>query len=40
MGQDAVGIDLGLKDLATCCDGRTLENGRFYHDLEPKLAVA
>ncbi|AYN96806.1 transposase [Pseudomonas sp. LTJR-52] len=40
MGQGAVGIDLGLKDLATCSDGRTLENGRFYRDLEAKLAIA
>ncbi|RRW39583.1 transposase, partial [Pseudomonas luteola] len=40
LGQGAVGIDLGLKDVATCSNGRTLENGRFYRDLEPKLAIA
>lgn len=39
-GKSAVGIDLSLKDVATCSDGATLENGRFYHDLEPKLALA
>ncbi|KEX94905.1 transposase, partial [Pseudomonas putida] len=39
-GQGAVGIDLGLKDVATCSDGQRLENGRFYHDLEPKLVSA
>ncbi|WP_260466472.1 hypothetical protein [Pseudomonas luteola] len=40
LGQGAVGIDLGLKDVATCNDGEKLENGRFYHGLEPKLAIA
>lgn len=39
-GQQALGIDLGLKDVATCSDGTRLENGRFYRDLEPALAVA
>jgi IS605 OrfB family transposase len=39
-GQGAVGIDLGLKDVAACSDGVTLENGRFYRDLEAKLATA
>lgn len=39
-GQGVVGIDLGLKDVATCSDGQRLENGRFYRDLEPKLASA
>lgn len=39
-GQDAIGIDLGLKDTATCSDGTKLEAGRFYRDLESKLAVA
>ena len=37
---DAVGIDLGLSDVATCSDGTRLENGRFYRDLEPALAIA
>jgi IS605 OrfB family transposase len=39
-GQDKIGIDLGLKDTATCSDGTKLKAGRFYRDLEPKLAVA
>lgn len=38
-GGDSIGIDLGLKTVATCSDGTTLENGRFYRDLEPALAV-
>ena len=39
-GQDAVGIDLGLKTVATCSDGETLVAGRFYRDLEQKLGIA
>jgi IS605 OrfB family transposase len=39
-GQDKLGIDLGLKDTATCSDGAKLEAGHFYQDLEPKLAIA
>ncbi len=39
-GKRAVGIDLGLKTVATCSDGAVLENARFYRDLEPALAVA
>lgn len=39
-GQDRLGIDLGLKTAATCSDGSKLESGRFYRDLEDKLAVA
>ncbi|MGP9415950.1 RNA-guided endonuclease InsQ/TnpB family protein [Halomonas sp. AOP7-E1-9] len=39
-GQGAVGIDLGLKDVATCSDGERLENGRFYRDMQDKLATA
>lgn len=37
-GQEQIGIDLGLKDVATCSDGTRLENARFYRDLEPALA--
>lgn len=37
---EPVGIDLGLKDLATFSDGRKVEAQRFYRDLEPALAVA
>jgi len=39
-GQDKIGVDLGLKDTATCSDGTKLEAGRFYRDMESKLAVA
>ncbi|MNZ58628.1 putative transposase DNA-binding domain protein [compost metagenome] len=39
-GQAAIGLDLGLKDVATCSDGTRLENSRFYRDLEPALAIA
>ncbi|MGB0466190.1 MAG: RNA-guided endonuclease InsQ/TnpB family protein [Pontibacterium sp.] len=39
-GQDQIGIDLGLKDTATCSDGTKLEAGRFYRDMEPSLAIA
>ncbi|MCO8163343.1 transposase, partial [Pseudomonas sp. 21LCFQ010] len=39
-GQDAVGIDLGLKTTATCSDGDRLESGRFYRDLESALGTA
>ena len=42
LGQGAIGIgiDLGLKDVATCSDGVKLENGRFYRQMEDKLATA
>jgi IS605 OrfB family transposase len=39
-GHEALGIDLGLKDVATCSDGTKLENRRLYHDMEAKLAAA
>jgi len=39
-GQGAIGMDLGLKDVAATSDGEKLENARFYRDLENKLAVA
>jgi putative transposase len=35
-----VGIDLGLKDLATLSDGGTIEMPRFYRKSEEKLATA
>jgi putative transposase len=35
-----IGIDLGLKDLATLSDGRKVEAQRFYLDLEPALGRA
>lgn len=37
---EAVGIDLGLKAVATTSDGDTLEAGRFYRDSEQKIAQA
>ncbi|WP_262927150.1 RNA-guided endonuclease InsQ/TnpB family protein [Phytohalomonas tamaricis] len=39
-GQGSIGIDLGLKEIATCSDGAKLENGRFYRGMEDKLAIA
>ncbi|MGV8842722.1 MAG: RNA-guided endonuclease InsQ/TnpB family protein [Pseudomonas sp.] len=39
-GQEAIGIDLGLKTVATCSDASVLNNARFYRDLEPALAIA
>lgn len=39
-GQGKLGIDLGLKDTAVCSDGTKLEAGRFYRDLETKLATS
>lgn len=39
-GKAAIGIDLGLNDLATCSDGTKIEAKRFYRDLEPNLAIA
>lgn len=36
----AVGVDLGLKDIAATSDGQKLVAGRWYRDLETKLAVA
>jgi IS605 OrfB family transposase len=35
-----IGIDLGLKDTATCSNGLRLENKRIYHSLEEKLGKA
>jgi IS605 OrfB family transposase len=39
-GTHAVGIDLGLKDIATTSDGEKLAAGRFYRDLESSLGKA
>jgi IS605 OrfB family transposase len=39
-GQDKIGIDLGLKDTATCSDGTKLKADQFYRDMESKLAAA
>ncbi len=39
-GTHSIGIDLGLKALATDSNGETIEAKRFYRDVEPKLAMA
>lgn len=39
-GTAAVGIDLGLKDIATTSDGEKLQAGHWYRDMQGKLAVA
>lgn len=39
-GKGQVGIDLGLKDTATCSNGNKLPAGRFYRDMESKLGIA
>jgi IS605 OrfB family transposase len=36
----AVGVDLGLKDVATCSDGARLEAENRYRSLEAKLGIA
>ncbi|QHS09100.1 RNA-guided endonuclease TnpB family protein [Sinimarinibacterium sp. NLF-5-8] len=38
--KNAIGIDLGLKALATMSNGDQLPQSRFYRDLQPKLGVA
>ena len=37
---NALGIDLGLKDLMASSDGEKVEAQQFYRHLEPKLAIA
>ncbi len=39
-GKDEIGVDLGLKTIATCSDGSSLENNKHYLELQPKLAIA
>jgi putative transposase len=39
-GQDRIGVDLGLKTVATCSDGHTLENAKLYRGMEKKLGIA
>ncbi len=39
-GNGQLGIDLGLKDTATCSNGEKLERGNFYRNSEEKLAKA
>ena len=36
----AVGIDLGLKNIATCSDGTVISNPKFYRKYEQKLGIA
>jgi len=38
--QEAVGIDLGLKDTATTSEGEKLEAGHFYRRIEQRIAQA
>ncbi|THD11281.1 transposase [Metallibacterium scheffleri] len=38
--REAVGIDLGLKRVATTSDGALLDAGAFYRDIEDKIAQA
>ena len=38
--EEAVGIDLGLKAVAVTSEGERLEAGRFYRDLEGRIAQA
>ncbi len=40
LGKASIGIDLGLKDLATFSTGEKVQAQQFYRDLEPALAVA
>ena len=39
-GRGEVGIDLGLKDTATCSNGLKLESKQFYRNAEKELAIA
>lgn len=39
-GTDAVGIDLGLKDIAILSTGRAIEHPRWYRNMEPRIATA
>ena len=36
----SIGIDLGLKDVATCSDGTVISNPKFYRKYEQKLGLA
>ena len=40
LGTSAIGIDLGLKDTATCSDGVKLHSKQRYRNLESKLGLA
>ena len=36
----AIGIDLGLKNIATCSDGTVISNPKFYRQYEQQLGIA
>jgi putative transposase len=38
--QEAVGLDLGLKNIVATSDGNKLEAGQFYRNIEQKIALA
>jgi IS605 OrfB family transposase len=38
--KEAVGLDLGLKDIVITSDGANLQSGRFYRNIEQKIATA
>src|SRR6202451_3184619 len=38
--KEAVGLDLGLKDIAATSDGAKLQAGHFYRNIEQKIAMA
>lgn len=40
IAKGSIGIDLGLKDLATCSDGVKLEAPKIYRQYEEKLGIA
>jgi putative transposase len=40
VGSDPIGIDLGLKDLATISTGEKIEHPRWYRKMESRIAVA
>ena len=39
-GGDPIGIDLGLKEIAVCSDGRRLKNPRWYRRVQEKIGIA
>lgn len=39
-GKTSIGIDLGLKDLATCSDGVKIANPKYYNQYQQQLGVA
>jgi len=38
--KEAVGLDLGLKDIVTTSDGAKLQSGHYYRNIEQKIATA